>query len=81
MTTLKVEIDGEKDLPILTKVLTDLGYSFRLENDEWSGLPVDAISGIEAGLLNWEEGKVYTSEEAETRINRKLAELHSKYGK
>jgi hypothetical protein len=80
MTTLKVEINEEKDLPVLAKVLTELGFSFKLENDEWEDLPDEAVSGIKAGLNDWEEGRVYVHEEAKSRINKKLAELHSRYG-
>jgi len=80
MTTIKIEIDEEKDLPVLAKVLTDLGFSFSLENDDWGNLPDAAITGIRAGLEDLNNGNVVSHDEASKHIAQRLAELHMKHG-
>lgn len=74
MTTLRVEIDEEKDLSLLQKVLTELGFKFSMENDnyELNNLSQAAISGINAGLKDIEEGRVFSHENAMSRINKRL---------
>jgi len=74
MTTLRVEIDEEKDLSLLQKVLTELGFKFSMENDnyELNNLSQAAISGINAGLKDIEEGRVFSPENAMSRINKRL---------
>ena len=78
MTTLKIEVNEEKDLSILTKILADMGLSFSLESSQWVDVP--ELTGVNAGLKDLAEGKIYTHEEASSRIAKKLKELSGKYG-
>ncbi|TDE13174.1 hypothetical protein [Dyadobacter psychrotolerans] len=79
MTTIKIEIDEGKDLSVLAKVLTNLGFSFSLENDGWGNLPAAAIKGIHEGLEDLNAGNVVSHDEALKRIAQKLVELHIKH--
>lgn len=74
MTTLTVQIDKEKDLSALQEVLNRLGLEYQLQ-DEWAGLSEAEIEGIKAGLEDIEAGRVYTQDEAKSRIANKLKQL------
>jgi hypothetical protein len=64
MTTVTVEIDKEKDLPLLQELLGRLGLKYHIDEDnEWGNLPPEAIEGIEAGLADVAAGRVNTTEE------------------
>ncbi|MDB5130706.1 MAG: hypothetical protein JWR02_455 [Mucilaginibacter sp.] len=74
MTTLTVEIDKERDLPVLQALLSRMGLKFQVEdeNDDWGDLPEAAIEGIKAGLEDFKAGRIYTHEEAMAQINEKI---------
>ena len=77
MTTIRVEIDEEKDLSLLQKILTDLGFKFSFESSDLEEYdPSQAsIIGINDGLKDVDEGRVFSHEQAMNRINKKLLEL------
>jgi len=82
MTTIKIEIEQENDISMLTKVLTDLGVNFTLENSDIEPFAIgeQEMVGINAGLKDVQEGRVYTHEYAMSRIEDKLSQLRLKYG-
>jgi predicted transcriptional regulator len=60
MATLTVEIDKERDLPVIQALLDGMGLEFNLEEDEdddWGDLHDAAIEGIKAGLANSKAGR------------------------
>jgi predicted transcriptional regulator len=75
MATLTVQIDKERDLPALHALLDRLGLEYQVEDDDWGGLPEEAIEGLKAGIADADAGRVYTHEEVMSRIANKLKEL------
>ncbi|MCF0064061.1 hypothetical protein MUK70_27675 [Dyadobacter chenwenxiniae] len=82
MTTIKIEIEQENDVSLLKKVLTELGFKFILENEdlESSELSEREMIGINAGLQDVQEGRVFSHEYAKSRIEDKISQLRVKYG-
>ncbi|MCE7066379.1 hypothetical protein [Dyadobacter sp. CY326] len=82
MTTFKIEIEQENDVSLLKRVLTELGFNFVLEDDKANSITVSEheLAGINAGLKDVQEGRVFRSEYVKTRIDDKIAQLRLKYG-
>jgi predicted transcriptional regulator len=83
MTTLKVKIDDDKDLSSLTKVISEMGFEYSLNEDDeedWGDLPEAAIESIKAGLADSEAGRVYSHEYAMDQINETLKRLRKTNG-
>ncbi|MCF0050292.1 hypothetical protein LXM25_09505 [Dyadobacter sp. LJ53] len=82
MTTIKIEIEQDNDVSLLKKVLTELGFKFILENEdlESSELSEREMIGINAGLQDVQEGRVFSHEYAKSRIEDKISQLRVKYG-
>ncbi len=79
MATLTIEIDKERDLPILQEFLTRMGLKFEVEDDEdWGGLPEEAIKGIKAGLEDVEASRVHSHESVMAELKRKITNFRSK---
>ena len=73
MTMLTVEIDKERDLPVLQALLTRMGLKFQLEDvDDWGDLSKAEIEGIKAGLEDVKAGRVRTHAEVMSYIDKKL---------
>lgn len=72
MTTLTVEIDKERDLPVLQALLNRMGLKFQLEEDEWGDLSQSEIDGIKEGLEDSKAGRTLSHGDVMTRINQKL---------
>lgn len=76
MATLTVQIDKEKDLPVLQAILQKLGLEYEVEEDEdWGDLSAAEIKGIKAGIEDFKAGRILTGEEADARIAAKLKQL------
>jgi predicted transcriptional regulator len=83
MATLTVEIDKERDLPVLQALLTRMGLEFEVEDDaddDWGDLPEAAIEGIKAGLEDGDAGRVHSHEYVMAHMEKKLNQLRSKHG-
>jgi len=83
MTTLKVEIDKEKDLPAIEAFLKKMGVEYQIETDEdedWGDLPLEAIEGIKAGLADGEAGRVHKHEDVMAHVQETLNRLRKKNG-
>jgi hypothetical protein len=80
MTTLTVEIDKERDLPVLQALLSRMGLKFQVEedDDDWGDLPEAAIEGIKAGLADGEAGRVHSHEYVMALMDEKLKQLRAK---
>ena len=80
MTTLKVEIDKEKDLLVLQELLIRLGLKYNIEDHDWAGLSDAEVEGIKAGLKDAESGRMYSHIDVVDRINKKLKNLRTNNG-
>lgn len=82
MTVLRVEVEENADLETLQDVLDQLGYQYSVEgvDDITNALPDAAIEGIEAGLRDAEEGRVFSQEDAIKRIALKIHQLRTRHG-
>lgn len=82
MTTLTVEIDKERDLPVLQALLNRMNLNFKLEedDDDWGDLPEAAIEGIKAGIEDIKAGRVHTHAEVMAYMEEKLNHLRAKNG-
>lgn len=71
MVTLRVEVEEEKDLSILRKVLTELGLKFSFDEKEhvFESLSDAAIFGIQEGLNDLESGRAHSHEDVSLRLN------------
>jgi hypothetical protein len=81
MITLRVEVEEEKDLSVLRKVLTELGFKFSFDEKEhvFESLSDAAIYGIQQGLNDLENGRVYSHDDVKSRLNDKISEMRVKY--
>ncbi|NIJ55703.1 hypothetical protein [Dyadobacter arcticus] len=81
MTTLRVEIEEYKDISVLQKVLTELGFKFSLENEEdlFEDISQAELFGIGEGLKDLEAGRVAGHEQARSIIDKKIEEMRIKY--
>jgi len=83
MTTLTVEIDKERDLPVLQALLNRMDLNFEIEendDDDWGDLPEVAIEGIKAGLADAEAGRTHSHEYVMAEMDKKIAEFRKKNG-
>ncbi|HEY4324610.1 MAG TPA: hypothetical protein VGN20_11510 [Mucilaginibacter sp.] len=80
MATLTVEIDKERDLPVLQALLDRMGLEYEVEedNEDWGDLPEAAIEGIKAGLADSEAGRTLPHDEVMARIDKKFKSLANK---
>jgi hypothetical protein len=80
MNTVRVEIEDEKDIPRLEKLLTDLGLKFHFESgaDHSSVFSETAMVGINEGLKDMREGNVFGNMQARRRIDTKIAEMQQR---
>jgi hypothetical protein len=72
MTTLTVEIDKDRDLPVLQALLNRMGLKFNLEDSEWGDVTEAEIEGIKAGLEDLEAGRLHTHADVISKIDQKL---------
>lgn len=72
MTTLRVEINRDRDLPALKVLLNRLGLKYYLEDDEWGDLSEAEIEGTEAGLKDIKEGRIYSHSDVVARMDEKI---------
>lgn len=79
MTTLTVEIDKEKDLPVLQALLDRLDLKYHVENDNYK-LSDAELEGINAGLADLDAGRVHTMTEVKSRISQKIKNFRSSNG-
>lgn len=78
MTTLTVEIDRVKDLPALQALLNRLGLKYTVTDDEWVGLSDAEVKGIQAGLEDYEAGRVHSASDVKAHMDRKISILRSR---
>ena len=79
MTTLTVEIDKEQDLSVLQALLKRLDLKYTIEDETWTeNLSEGEIEGINAGLDDIENGRIYSHEEVKSRIDQKLESFRKK---
>jgi predicted transcriptional regulator len=76
MTTLTVEIDKEKDLPVLQALLNRLELKYHIDNEDYN-LTDAELEGINAGLEDIKAGRVHTVSEVKTRIAQKISRLRN----
>ena len=80
MTTLTVEIDKTKDLPALQALLDRLGLKYIVNDNEWLDLSDSEVKGIEAGLEDFEAGRLHSGSDVKAYLDRKISILRSKNG-
>jgi predicted transcriptional regulator len=72
MTTLTVEIDKERDLPVLKALLSRMDLRFRVDDDEWANLSEAEIESIKSGLEDLDAGRVHSHVDVTAHIDKKL---------
>jgi len=72
MATLTVEIDKERDLPVLKALLGRMGLKFHIDDGDWDNLSEPEIEGIKAGLEDIKAGRTLSHAEVMSRIDKKL---------
>lgn len=77
MVTLTVEIDQEKDLPVLQALFNRMDLKYHIDNEDYV-LSEAELEGINAGLADIEAGRVYTNEEVKKRIEQKINSLRNR---
>jgi predicted transcriptional regulator len=77
MVTLTVEIQEEKDLPVLQALLNRLDLKYHID-DETHQLSETELAGINAGLEDLTAGKVHTMAEVQSRITQKINSFRAK---
>jgi len=81
MATLTVEIDKERDLPVLQALLDRMGLEFEVDDDDdWGHLPEAAIEGIKAGMADVAAGRTHSHEYVMAYMEEKLNLLRTKNG-
>jgi len=83
MATLTVEIDKERDLPVLQALLDRMGLEFEVDDDDdddWGDLPEAAIEGIKAGIADVAAGRTHSHEYVMAYMEEKLNLLRAKNG-
>jgi hypothetical protein len=85
MTTLKLQIDNEDDLPELEAIFIRMGVRFEVtedeDDDDWGDLPEAAIEGIKAGLADVKAGRTHSHEYVMAEMNKKIAEYRKQNGR
>jgi hypothetical protein len=74
MTVVTIELNTGHDLEMIQEFLTSKGLKFEVEDeDEWGNLPAEEIESIEAGMADFENGRVITHAEAMAQVNEHIA--------
>lgn len=76
MVTLTVELDKEKDLPVLQALLNRLELKYHIENEDYP-LSEAELETIAKGMEDFKAGRVHTTVEVQARIKQKLADLRN----
>ena len=78
MTTLTVNIDNEKDLPVLTEILTRFGLNYKIDQttvlNKDSDKLLKKLKGSFSEVKSWEAGevKLQNAKEAIAQIEAEL---------
>ena len=72
MAMLTVEIDKERDLPVLQALLNRLGLNYRIDDEDWGGLSDAEVEGIKAGLEDIKAGRIHSHADVMARIDKKI---------
>jgi len=76
MATVRIEINDEGDLSILKALLNRMSLQFEVEKEEdWGGLPENAIEGIKAGLQDLAAARVHSHEFVMAAMKKKITDL------
>ena len=78
MTTLTVEIDKERDLPVLQALLNRMGLKFNVDDNEWGDATEAEIESLTAALEDLEAGRMHTHTDVMAKIDQKLEALRTK---
>ena len=79
MATVRIEINDEGDLSILKALLNRMSLQFEVEKEEdWGGLPEEAIVGIKAGLEDMKAGRVHSNETVMAAMKKKITNFSNK---
>jgi predicted transcriptional regulator len=73
MATLTVEIDKDRDLPVLQALLSRLGLKYKIDEEDWGDLSDAEIEGIKAGLEDVKAGRIHSHADVMARIDKKLS--------
>lgn len=77
MVTLTVEVDQEKDLPVLQALLNRLDLKYHID-DEGYVMSNAELVGINAGLADLDAGRTYSHDQVKQRIDQKIARLRNR---
>jgi predicted transcriptional regulator len=72
MATLTVEIDKDRDLPVIEALLSSMGLEFELKDNEWADLSEPEIEAIKEGLEDIKAGRTLSHADVMARIDKKL---------
>ncbi|SDT54990.1 hypothetical protein SAMN05216490_3995 [Mucilaginibacter mallensis] len=72
MTRLTIEIDKERDLPVLKALLSRMDLRFQVDDDEWGDLSDAEIEGIKSGLEDLDAGRVHSHDSVMAHVDKKL---------
>ena len=79
MATVRIEINDEGDLSILKALLNRMSLQFEVEKEEdWGGLPENAIEGIKAGLQDLAAARVHSHEFVMAAMKKKITNFSNK---
>jgi predicted transcriptional regulator len=79
MATVRIEINDEGDLSILKALLNRMSLQFEVEKEEdWGGLPENAIEGIKAGLQDLAAARVHSHEFVMAAMKKKITDFRNK---
>ena len=80
MNTLRIEIENSKDLSVLEKFLTDLGFKYKLESDQdvFENISEAAGLGIAEGLKDLRKGRILGDQAARVRIDSKISQMKNR---
>ncbi|KAA0991348.1 hypothetical protein [Dyadobacter aurulentus] len=80
MNTLRIDIENEKDISVLEKLLTELGFKYKFESNQpvFEGITEAAGLGIVEGLQDLREGRILGDKAARARIDSKISEMKSR---
>ncbi|CAG5070637.1 hypothetical protein DYBT9623_03182 [Dyadobacter sp. CECT 9623] len=80
MNTLRIDIQNEKDISVLEKLLTELGFEYRLESERhvFENITEAAGLGIAEGLRDLRDGRIVEDKTARERIDSKISEMRNR---
>jgi predicted transcriptional regulator len=76
MVTLTVELDQEKDLPVLQALLNRMDLKYHIDNEDYV-ISNAELEGINAGLADLEAGRTYSHDQVKQRIDEKISQLRN----